>query len=110
MKGRAMEGFITIKHTDDKVSILEICKGHIMTEDYDELKDEFDENLPECHDKIILDMTQVEYISSLILTALMYMLKKATEVDKELVLKGITPKVMEILSSTGLDRIFNIEN
>ncbi len=102
-----MEDSSIIKHTDD-VTIFEILKGHLLTEDYDDLREEFDENLPECRKTIILDLSKVEYISSLILTYLMYMLKKSTDAGKELVIKNVKPKVMEILSSTSLDKVFKI--
>ena len=104
----SLENFIVIKHTDD-TTILEVLKGHLLTEDYDEIKDQFDKNMPDFRKKVIIDLGKVEYMSSLILTSLMYMLKKTTEEDKELALKGITPKVKDILSSTGLDKIFTVQ-
>lgn len=102
------ENFIVIKHTDD-VTIFQILKEHILTEDYDEVKDQFDKNLAESRKKIVIDLKKVEYISSLILTSLMYMLKKSTEKNKVLVLTGVQPKIKDILTSTSLDKIFTIE-
>ena len=104
----SLENFIVIKHTDD-TTIFEILKGHLLTEDYDEIKEQFDKNIPDLRKKVIIDLEKVEYMSSLILTSLMYILKKITEENKELMLKGVTPKVKDILTSTGLDKIFTIE-
>ncbi len=58
---------------------------------------------------IILDMSQTRFIDSSGVGALVHNLKLAREYGVELVLQGVHPQIMAVLSMTGLDEVMTIE-
>jgi len=60
------------------------------------------------HRFLILDLDQVDYISSFGLKKLVGMWQRAREVKGDLVLVGLHPRVREVLSIIGLDLVFTI--
>ncbi|WP_036221808.1 STAS domain-containing protein [Mesoaciditoga lauensis] len=71
-----------------KEKMMEIIKGH--------------------GDKILLDMTDLSYIDSAGLGALVSLLKRASENSKELRLFGLRGNVKKIFELTRLNMVFNI--
>lgn len=59
--------------------------------------------------RIVLDFSQVTYISSSILRVLVVAHRRASALGGEIVLENIPPPVMRILHLVGLDRILPIE-
>ena len=59
-------------------------------------------------DKILLDMTDLSYIDSAGLGALVSLLKRASENSKELRLFGLRGNVKKIFELTRLNMVFNI--
>ena len=57
-------------------------------------------------DSLIFDFSELEYISSMGLRALVIASKK---VNGALVIKNVSPRIMSILSTTGLDNTIRIE-
>ncbi|WP_029323053.1 STAS domain-containing protein [Butyrivibrio sp. AE3004] len=57
-------------------------------------------------DSLIFDFSELEYISSMGLRALVIASKK---VNGALVIKNVSPRIMSILSITGLDNTIRIE-
>ena len=57
-------------------------------------------------DSVVFDFSELEYISSMGLRALVIASKK---VNGALVIKNVSPRIMSILSTTGLDNIIRIE-
>jgi anti-sigma B factor antagonist len=62
------------------------------------------------HRKIILDCSEVDYISSAALNKLIIFLKKVTASGGRLTLCGLTPTVSEVFAVTRLNQKFNIES
>ena len=95
--------------TEGERTVLHILKGHLLADDNEAFKEEFEAALPSLGRETILDLREVEYISSLILASMMYILKRMSETKRELILSNIQPKVHELLRVTNLDKIFRIE-
>lgn len=57
-------------------------------------------------DSVVFDFSELEYISSMGLRALVIASKK---VNGALVIKNVSPRIMSILSITGLDNTIRIE-
>ena len=57
-------------------------------------------------DSLIFDFSELEYMSSMGLRALVNASKK---VNGALVIKNVSPRIMSILSTTGLDNTIRIE-
>ena len=57
-------------------------------------------------DSVVFDFSELEYISSMGLRALVIASKK---VNGALVIKNVSPRIMSILSTTGLDNTIRIE-
>ena len=57
-------------------------------------------------DSLIFDFSELEYMSSMGLRALVIASKK---VNGALVIKNVSPRIMSILSTTGLDNTIRIE-
>lgn len=58
--------------------------------------------------KIVLDMSEVNYIDSAGLGSLVALYKDARMAEKEFVLAGLKQTVMRIFEMTRLDRVFKI--
>ena len=103
-----MEKIFVIKQDAEKTTII-TQKDHLLADDNDRFKSEFDEILPTIGQELVLDFTKVKYVSSLILASLVYILKKLTENKKKLVLANLQPAVKEMLEITNLDKVFDIK-
>ena len=57
-------------------------------------------------DSVVFDFSELEYMSSMGLRALVIASKK---VNGALVIKNVSPRIMSILSTTGLDNTIRIE-
>ncbi len=94
---------------DGEKSVLHVSKQRLFAEDTDRFKRECDELLPDLTgQKVVLDFSGVDYVSSLILAYMVYLLKKITESDKTFALSNVHPKVQEVLQITKLDKVFDI--
>jgi anti-sigma B factor antagonist len=71
------------------------------------VKERFAELIREGHQRIALDISQVEFIDSTGLSAAVWALKRLGE-DGELVISGAHGAVMSILRLTRLDKVFRI--
>jgi anti-sigma B factor antagonist len=60
-------------------------------------------------DKILLNFSQVNFISSAVLAMLITLLKKLKACDGALKLSSIRPEILEIFSYTQLNRLFDIK-
>lgn len=90
---------------EEKTCIIEI-EGSIDTLTAGELEQAVNDAAPQC-DKMILDMTKVDYISS---GGLRVVVGANHTVGKEkLTLRGLAPNVLEIFRLTGFTKYLNIE-
>lgn len=96
---------VTVKN-EEKVCTL-IIEGRIDTLTAPELDKVFNENADSCN-RMIFDMTDVDYISSAGIRCLVSAHRKMAGKDG-LVLKNLNNSVLSILKMTGLDKKLNIE-
>jgi anti-sigma B factor antagonist len=61
------------------------------------------------HDKLLLNFSEVEFLSSSFLGTLVKVHKRIREKDGELTLTNIDPKILKVFKITQLDKILNIE-
>jgi anti-anti-sigma factor len=57
---------------------------------------------------LLLDFAEVEYLSSMIIATLMKLQQKVTAAQNRLALCALRPEVAEILSLTGVHRVFKV--
>ena len=62
----------------------------------------------ENNDKVVLDMSRMEYISSAGLRVLLILSQEAEDNDKEFILCGASGDVKEVLEDSGIDVLLNI--
>lgn len=60
--------------------------------------------------RILLDFSQVEYLSSAALGVLITLRNRVTSQQGRLVLANIHPQILEVFKITRLDRLFNIQS
>jgi anti-sigma B factor antagonist len=89
-------------------AILNLVLDSILWEDSEELNKAFASLLNEGNKKIILDLSNTKYISSLILASFVVMLKRTKEAAGNLIICGLQGKAREIFSITNLDKVFDI--
>ena len=58
--------------------------------------------------KILLNFSEVQFLSSSFLGILVKVLKKMREKNAELTLTNIDPKILKVFKITKLDKVFNI--
>ncbi len=61
------------------------------------------------HDKLLLNFSEVEFLSSSFLGTLVKVHKQIQEKSGELTLINIAPKILKVFKITQLDKILNIE-
>ena len=90
---------------DEKVCTIEI-EGQIDTITAPELEQAINDAMPNC-EKLLLDMSQVDYISS---GGLRVVVGANHAIGKDnLTLRGLAPNVFEIFRLTGFTKFLNIE-
>jgi anti-sigma B factor antagonist len=62
-----------------------------------------------CNNKILLNFSEVQFLSSSFLGILVKVLKQMREKNKELTLTNIDPKILKVFKITQLDKVFNID-
>ena len=90
------------------VTVLLLTLGNFFHDDNEALMKVFEQVLNEGHKKIVLDLAETNYISSLILASMVYMQKRSQENGGNLIFCNIKVKVKEIMAMTNLDKVFNI--
>ncbi|WP_298499850.1 STAS domain-containing protein [uncultured Methanobrevibacter sp.] len=96
-----------IKNYDEKELTLSV-EGRIDTITSQELDNEINEELGN-FDSLIMDFTDLEYISSAGLRVLIATQKKLKEDDVPFVIKNVNDAVGEIFRMSGFDKILKIE-
>ncbi|EKQ68588.1 anti-anti-sigma factor [Leptolyngbyaceae cyanobacterium JSC-12] len=89
-------------------SVLIQPKGHLDLEGGMTLKHKLTEVICDRHDLCIVDLTEVEFIDSAGLTALIYGLNLALENGCRLTLHNPHPSVKLVFEITQLDQVFEI--
>ena len=90
------------------VVVLVLTLNNITMEDNEFLKKTVSTLLDEGNKKILLDLSDTNFISSLVLASFVFMLKRAREAGGNLVMCSVKGLVEEVLSITDLDKVFEI--
>ena len=96
------------KEENGDVKILTLMLSNFLHEDNQKLMQEFDLIILKGSKKIVLDLSETIYISSLILASLVYMQKLVKDSGGNLVFCNVKGRVKEILEMTNLDKVFDI--
>lgn len=64
--------------------------------------------LDEGNKNIILDLSNTNFISTIVIASFVFMLKRAKEAGGDLLLCNVKDKVREVLLITNLDKVFEI--
>jgi anti-sigma B factor antagonist len=92
----------------DDLIVLTLMLDNVLMDENEELKDTFAGFIDEGAKKIVLDLSETSFISSIIIASLVFMLKRAKEAGGDLVISGVQGKVEEVLKITNLDKVFEI--
>ena len=92
----------------DDITIMSVTIDTVFHDENEQLMKYFDNVLNEGNKKIALDLSGTNYMSSVILASLVYMMKRAKEGGGNLIFCNIKPRVKEIMALTYLDKVFDI--
>jgi len=96
--------FIKENYEDIIIEIVDISKTTIKKED--EFKQRLAQNIEEGWKKIVVDLSECEFIDSTFLGALVISLKKVTLIGGDLRLIGFQPQVHSMFELTRMYRVF----
>lgn len=85
-------------------------EGHLDTNTAPQLETVLNEILDGNRVNLVIDFSNLEYLSSAGLRALLTAQKKTNEVVGNLVIKHVNPTVMEVLKLTGFSEFLIIDN
>jgi anti-anti-sigma factor len=98
---------ISFQKNDTLLSIK--VEGRLDTITSGDFMTRIDENMGEEITDVVIDCSQLVYISSSGLRVFMTLYKRTAPKGGKLVLKGLTPQVGEVLNITGMANLFTIE-
>lgn len=88
-----------------------ICNGRLDIQTAPEFQDELDEIIGEEKTNLVLDLKEVDYVSSAGLRAILYIQKKLDTIEgSTMIVKNVCPDVMEVFEMTGFTEFLKIEN
>ena len=90
------------------ITILALILDNITMYQNEELQKAFAALLDKGKKKIVLDLSNIDFISSIVIASLVFMVKRAREAGGNLVLCGVRDKVKKVLAITNLDKVFDI--
>lgn len=99
---------MNITKTYNEKELTVSVEGRIDTNTSDELKNELDAEMGN-FDSLIMDFTDLEYISSAGLRLLISTQKKLKSEDIPLVIRNVNDSVNEIFTMSGFNKILKIE-
>jgi len=99
-------GFMQEEHGSILVEVVDLDRATLL--DAEEFKKILFQDIQTGWKKIIVDLTECEFIDSTFLGAIVISLKKITELGGKLRLVGIQPKVQTLFQLTKMNRIFEI--
>lgn len=103
-----MEDPIYKVETDKGITILTLTLDNITMHKNEDLKKAFTKLLDEGKKRIVLDLSNTNFISTIVIASFVFMLKRAKESGGNLIICGAKEKVKEVLTITNLDKIFDI--
>src|SRR3989338_1529381 len=102
-----MADFFSVKKVGD-IAVAEILKQEITMYETDKVKEEFMGILEKESKDIVINFKNLDFISSLVLAATVYLLKLTKEKGGKLKFCELKNKVKEVFEITNLDKVFEI--
>ena len=99
-------GFMQEEHGSILVEVVDLDRATLL--DAEEFKKILFQDIQTGWKKIIVDLTECEFIDSTFLGTIVISLKKITELGGKLRLVGIQPEVQTLFQLTKMNRIFEI--
>ncbi len=93
---------------EEEVTVLTLTLDNITMYQNEELKKAFADLLEKGEKNIILDLSRTNYISSIVIASLVFMVKRVKEAGGNLVMCSVKGNVKEVLAMTNLDKVFDI--
>ncbi len=93
----------------EKATVVRLKINNVIHDDNEQMVKAFDDLLNAGHVRVVLDLTETNYVSSLILASLVYVQQQAKVKGGNFILCGVKARVKEILVMTNLDKIFQIK-
>ncbi len=100
--------FIKEEHNDVIVEVVDLTRATLN--EADDFKQRLTENIENGYKKIIVDLSDCEFIDSTFLGALVISLKKITSLGGDLRLVGFQPAVHSMFELTRMYRVFETFN
>jgi stage II sporulation protein AA (anti-sigma F factor antagonist) len=99
---------IATERVDDVV--IAKAKGRFYSNDAQAVEAGLVEAIADGTPRLVLDLTEMDYISSAGLRVLLKLAKQIQKAKGKVVLFGLRPNVREVFSISAFDRIFSIHN
>ena len=99
-------GFIQEEHGSIIVEVVDLEKATLL--DAGEFKEILNQDIQAGRRKIIIDLTECEFIDSTFLGAIVISLKRVAELGGKLRLVGVQPEVASMFRLTKMNRVFDI--
>ena len=93
---------------EGKVAIMTMMLDNVTMNENVELQNAFTVLLDEGSKDIILDLSKTNFVSSIVLPSLVFMLKRSKEVGGNLIICSVKEPVKRVLDMTNLDKVFDI--
>lgn len=90
------------------IAVADIMKSEITMYEIDMVKKDFAAILEKDSKDVIMNFKNLDFISSLVLAAMVYLLKLTKDKDGKLKLCELRDKVKEVFKVTDLDKVFEI--
>ena len=98
---------IQILKRDDEISHI-VLEGSLDAAVINDIEQEFYNNAAAQNRSVIVDMTQVDFISSNAIRMLLASAKPLKKVDEKIVLMNPRPEIVNVIEMAGFDLIFPI--
>lgn len=103
-----MDDLIYKVEKEKDIAVMALTLDNITMYQNEELKKAFTDILDKGAKKIILDLSKTDFISTLVIASMVYMLKRAKEAGGNLVICSVKGRIKDVLAMTNLDKIFDI--
>ncbi len=100
--------FIKEEHNDVIVEVVDLMRATLS--EADEFKQRLTENIENGYKKIVVDLSDCEFIDSTFLGVLVISLKRVTSIGGDLRLVGFQPAVNSMFELTRMHRVFETFN
>lgn len=102
-----MDEIFSLRNSGE-VTIAEFLKEEITMYEIDKVKKEFLDLIDKDTGNLLVNFKKIGFISSVVIAALVYILKKVKEKNGKLKFCELQDKVKEVFEITDLDKVFEI--